>query len=277
MNNRKSKLPMLLVLLGLIIVVVVLCVCIHFANLKENALVQNEPDGVTDTLESMTPDEIAKVSESIKVVFIDEPYAGAYECPKPLSDAIRKNPDVYAWLSVTGTNISYPICNRPLDNRYYLNHSSEPAWNPMGALYTEDYNKRDFSDNCVVVYGHSMTGTKFFGTLQKDYSDKTFFDEHREIKVYLPDKVLTYKVFAAVPYTNVHILYYFDFTSKSYYNWFIESVTGTRSIEAIVDSDSIPEYDEKLLILSTCLKGYNNKRFLVLSVLTDTEVAENNK
>lgn len=192
-----------------------------------------------------------------------------YECPEELRNAIDGNSDVYAWLTITDTDISYPVCNRPGDNKFYLNHSSEGRWDPMGALFTEDYNSRDFTDSAVVVYGHSMTGKKYFGTLQKNYSSRDFFDSHREIKVFLEDRELTYRIFAAVPFTNEHLLYYYDFSQKLFYNAFMKSVESVRTLDSVIDREEIPEAGSDLLILSTCLKSYNNRRYLVIASLCD--------
>ena len=33
------------------------------------------------------------------------------------------NPDVYAWITIPGTNIDYPVLQHATDNSYYLNYS----------------------------------------------------------------------------------------------------------------------------------------------------------
>ena len=277
MDNRKNKIlfPLLLVLLA--IVTVLACLFIHFGNVRK-AAINSAYDGdetVTEKGQHSEKDYGAESSDLIKEENDATPEAETeeFDYVSALHDAMEKNPDVYAWISITDTVISYPVCNRPHNNKYYLSHSSDARWNPMGAIFSEDYNSRDFTDPCVVLYGHSMTGTKFFGTLQKSFSDRSFFDEHREIKVYLPDKILTYKTFGAISYSNVHILHYYDFTMRSYYDWFIESLYNIRSIDAILDEEILPSFEngDKILVLSTCLKGHNDKRFLVLSVLDGIE------
>lgn len=262
----------LLVILSVlfIILIAVVCLFIHFRRLAE---MYGDYEYDYSEYGEISSAELDKEAEKIEVIYIDDGGEDefGYKCPSALSNAIEKNPDVYGWLSITDTDITYPICNKPGNNSFYLNHSSNGAWNPLGALFTEDYNTRDFTDKCVVVYGHSMTGARFFGQLQKNFSNREFFDSHREIVVYLPDKMLTYTVFAALSYSNVHILHYFDFTSKSYFTWFTDSLRNVRSLDAIIDDETFPEFDDNILVLSTCLKGNNSKRFLVLAVLNDSE------
>ena len=58
----------------------------------------------------------------------------------------EKNPDVYAWIRIPGTDIDYPVLQREGDNSYYLNHTLEGKERPEGAIFTEGYNGQDFSD-----------------------------------------------------------------------------------------------------------------------------------
>ena len=65
-----------------------------------------------------------------------------------------------------------------------------------GAKYTETANDIDFSDGNTVIYGHNT-----LDRLEKlhEYQDRTFFDENREVRIYLPEKMLVYRIFAAYP------------------------------------------------------------------------------
>ena len=59
-------------------------------------------------------------------------------------------------------------------------------------------------DPATVLYGHQMLAGTMFGKLQQVYSESNALTEHGDITVYLPEKELHYKVFAAVPYDNRH-------------------------------------------------------------------------
>ena len=86
---------------------------------------------------------------------------------------------------------------------------------------------------------------------------------------YLTEKEMHYKVFAAVPYDNRHILYTYDFTSKRRYNAFLNSVFDVREIGAQHSTDVSVTPEDKLLILSTCLQGNSHRRFLVVAKCVD--------
>lgn len=64
------------------------------------------------------------------------------------------NPDVYAWITVPGTEI--PILQQPSDNSYYFMHNMDGSYGYPGCIYTENLNSKDFTDNNTVIYGHNM-------------------------------------------------------------------------------------------------------------------------
>lgn len=181
------------------------------------------------------------------------------------------NTDIYAWLEIPDTKINYPIAQSQTNDSYYLNHAIDGSSDKNGTLYTESsFNSTDFSDPMTVIYGHDMKSGAMFGTLQK-YSDSEYFNEHRTIKVYLPDRTLTYKVFAALPFSNKHILYSWNFYNEDEYNNFIRNVNSTKSLLANFDNSIEVTASDNVMILSTCLKSDNTQRFLVLALLTDEE------
>lgn len=180
------------------------------------------------------------------------------------------NPDVYAWITVPGTPIDYPVLQRPDDNSYYLTHTIDREEKAEGAIYTENYNSTDFQDANTVIYGHDMkNGTMFRSLLE--YQDRAFFDENREILIYTPDAVRHYKIFAAYPYDNRHLLLSFDFTDKSVYRQYLDSIFAIRDMNACIDSSVEVDTDDKIITLSTCYGAQREMRYLVQGVLTETE------
>ena len=179
-------------------------------------------------------------------------------------DKLREiNPDIYAWIEIPGTDISYAVLHRAGDNAFYTNHSEDGAYYSGGSIYSEDYNAADFSDRMTVLYGHNLKSGHMFAQLN-DFSDATVFDEHRSIYVYLPDRVLVYEIFAAYPHSNEHLLATYDFSNRAQYQAFFAEVFSTRSMEAQFLDGGMPDFDEhRVLTLSTCYRGDNHQRFLV--------------
>lgn len=190
----------------------------------------------------------------------------SYESPVDFESLWEMNPDIYAWLYIPGTEVSYPILQREGEDDFYLRRNSQGESDTAGCLFTEGtYTRKDFSDPVTVVYGHCMRAGTMFGQLQSTYSVPGGIEGYRDIVVYLPERELRYEVFAAVPYNTRHILYYHDFTNPEVFEAFLERTLSVRSINASVDEEAEVTAGDKLLILSTCLRGDSQQRYLVLA------------
>ncbi len=178
----------------------------------------------------------------------------------------RINKDIYAWIRIPGTVIDYPILNREGDNSYYLRRNQYGYSDSNGSIFTEDFNKRDFSDPVTLIYGHNMSSGKMFGSIQKTYTNREFFESHKELLIIMPDVTYTYEIFAAIPYDGLHLLYYYDFTSPIVFNAVINDMMSVRALNAVVDKSVKPTSKDKVVILSTCLKGDDSRRYLLLAL-----------
>lgn len=214
---------------------------------------------------SAAPDETPVQSSSVEEEST-EPSGTPYQSPVDFAALKEINGDIYAWLDIPGTDISYPVVQSAADDTYYLDHGSDGASNSDGALFTEHaYNRNDFEDMVTIVYGHHMRSGRMFGSLQALYADAASYQEHSSIVVYLPDREIHYRVFAAVPYDKRHILYNYDFSNARLYQAFFDSIVSIRSLNANVSPDDQPQFDTKVLILSTCLTGDSDGRYLVMA------------
>ena len=152
----------------------------------------------------------------------------------------------------------------------YLTTAYNGSYYIGGSLFTQaTYNSSDFNDPVTVIYGHTMPDGTLFGQLQSVYTNSWTFSSCSDIKLYVPGEVRHYKVFAAVPYSNIHIMYSYDFSQEYWYNLFFKHVLDTRTLGANFDTESTPEFSDRVLILSTCINEDSTKRFLVMAVLVD--------
>ena len=176
--------------------------------------------------------------------------------------------DIYAWLDIPDTDISYPVVQNGNDT-YYLTRDIDGNYDAAGSLFTESaYNGASMDDPVTVIYGHRMNSNVMFSTLQKTYSDPEGFAAHREVVLYLPDQEIHAQVFAAVPYDNRHILYNYNFENARMTRLFLNSIREVRAIGANLEPEDFPEEGDRMLILSTCLQGNRQMRFLVLAKWT---------
>lgn len=180
-------------------------------------------------------------------------------------DALRQaNPHIQGWLDIPGTDISYPILLHDSDNSYYLTHGENGSPSAAGCIYMEDYNHADFADAAIVLYGHHLRSGAYFGNLQTTYETEEGFREHRDVYLYLPQRQIHFRVFAAVPYSRIHLLYTYNFENRFEYGAFLESVGQIRSLWAQQEPQDYPQAGQQLLILSTCLNADNTMRYLVI-------------
>ena len=192
---------------------------------------------------------------------------GAYVSPIDFASLQAQNPDIYGWLRIPGTEFDFPLVQRQGDDSFYLTHDSDGNESSAGAIFTESaYNSTTMEDPATVAYGHQMHAGTMFGKLQETYSQENALEDYGEVIVYLPEKELHYQVFAAVPYDNRHILYNYDCTDSRRFNAFLNSIYEVREIGAQFNSGVTVSTDDKVLVLSTCLAGNSQRRYLVLAV-----------
>lgn len=192
------------------------------------------------------------------------------EIPIDFAALQQQNPDVYAWIQVPGTEVDYPILQSSNDNTYYLNHTIDGEEKKEGAIFTENYNTKTFEDPNTVIYGHDMKNGSMFQSIHK-YMDRSFFDNNRDIVIYMPDQILRYKIFAAYLTDNGHLLMNYNFWSKDEYQQYLNSIFSMRDMNAFIDTSTEVTTEDKIITLSTCYAGISTQRYLVQAVLVSIE------
>lgn len=189
-----------------------------------------------------------------------------YKSPVDFKKIQAETPDVFSWLKIDGTDIDYPVVFREGDNSYYLRRNISGEYDRNGSLFIEDYNKTDYNDPVTIIYGHHMSSGAMFGKLQEIYTNPETFETHKKITVYTPEKMLTYRVFCAVPLDNSHILYYHNFNNSLVFEKYFKQVYETRSLMAVFDENIKIKPGDRVLMLSTCFETDYSRRFVVMAV-----------
>lgn len=224
------------------------------------------PDNVEETDPAETVQEPSEAPDEAAVVEPPAEEAEPYVSPIDFAALRAVNPDIYAWLEIPGTEISYPLLQHPEDDAFYLDHDSDGNYSAGGALFTERaYNGRELEDPVTVIYGHHMRSGAMFGNLERFYTDDAFMAEHGEVVLYTPEAERRYAVFAAVPFTGAHLLYYHDFEDPEVFAEFFASVFRVRDLRAHFMEENAPEAGDRVVILSTCLAADNTQRFLLMA------------
>lgn len=241
-------------------------------NAATESTAETTEQGTEEAKAAMTEDEINAMLAGMKATETAETATEEQSevIPVKFEELQAVNPDIYAWITVPGTVIDYPILQHASDNTYYLMHNIDGSYGYPGCVYTENMNSKDFTDNNTVIYGHNMKNGSMFAQLHK-FEDPDFFNENREVLIYLPDEVLHYTIFAAHIYDDRHLLYSFDFTDPEVYQKYLDSIFSTRDMSANIDKDVTVTADDQIITLVTCIGSQPNNRLLVQAVLTDRE------
>ena len=175
------------------------------------------------------------------------------------------NEDIYAWIDIEDTNVHYPILQSATDDGYYLEHTVDRKAGLPGSIYTESLNKKDFSDYITLVYGHDMRDGSMFKHLHK-FNEEEFFESHDTITIYTEDAIHTYKVLAAVAYTDEHLMYKYDQNDAADIEAFIESLYEMKSERNQYREGIEVNEESKFVVLSTCITGQPERRWIVVGV-----------
>lgn len=178
-------------------------------------------------------------------------------------DALRQvSSDVLGWISIPGTEVDYPLLALN-NNRDGLTRTWDGKKSSAGSIFLECKNQRDFSDFNTLIYGHYMKNGTMFGSL-KHYAQPDYLAEHPFIYIVTEDSVRRYEVFSA---------YEASVVSDTYRLYFEDDARRQSSLDhyvnsAAVDTGIIPEVDDNILTLSTCMgNGTYDTRWVVQAVL----------
>lgn len=199
-----------------------------YYELKER---QKEKDDFAAVSQIAEPTVTAEQTESEQAEPTEEPAA-----ERNISALIAANTDCIGWISIDGTNISYPVMHTPNDPQKYLRRSFHGQYSQSGVPFLDWRCSTDGGNR--IIYGHNMKNGTMFSDLKK-YLNTDFLNAHRTVKFETADGVQTFTV-TEVLKTN---------TAGSWYN-------------------RITCEDGHHLILSTCYGSGKDGRLLIIAAET---------
>ena len=267
-NDKKSRGNGIIIS---ILIVILIC-CIGFFVYHKWSVRQKElefekmREQETITTEQPATEIVAEVEQETETEEVD---TTVYCDPVYDFDELHaQNKDIYAWIEIPGTKVDYPVLQSETDN-YYLNRNVDNSSGYPGCIYTNACNQKDFSDYITVLYGHNMKNKTMFGSLHS-FEDKDFFDENDKIYVYTEDRRLTYEIKEAVKYTNAYIQVEYELDSATDRDLFLKDLSQYLDSSVAHEREDVTVEDEdKLLVLSTCVAGQSDHRYLIVGVLKE--------
>lgn len=199
--------------------------------------------------------------------------AAQYEIYKPRAEdeglsfgkLQKQNPEVFAWLTVYGTHIDYPIAQGE-NNMKYVNTNAFGDYSLSGSIFLDCGNAKDFSDYNSILYGHHMEKQAMFGEIGL-FSDQNYFEARRYGNLYYQG--------------TDHGLEFFAFLHADAYDKaiFMPGIKGTENQQAYLNNllaqakftrDIGVTTDDQILLLSTCSSDSTNGRDILVGRVTST-------
>jgi len=202
---------------------------------------------------------------------------GGNEAVKTLS---KENGDIKAWLNISGTDISYAVCQGE-DDKYYTNHNQLGKKSRYGALAlsSTDSFERTGNDRNIVIFGNNMKDGTMFGSLKK-YRNLNFYKQNPVIELYYGDTQEKYAIFAVMLVAsynddagdiyNPAKSHFAD--NNEFKQWYSESVS-----RSIIKTNVTLDNTDEMLTLVTSANDFKGARLVVLAKkVTDREASHIN-
>lgn len=179
------------------------------------------------------------------------------------------NEDIYAWITIPGTDIDYPVVkkmdsNDPFDD-YYLSHTVDHEDGFPGAIYSHPFSDVYFTDAVTILYGHNLRDGGMFTALH-NFEDKDFFNENDTIIIHTQAGDLNYRIFAVSRFSDVFIPEEYDFSDLEEVERYLKDIKDS-SINFRGDMEVAA--NDKVLTLSTCYTNQDAVRLLVVGILSE--------
>ena len=180
---------------------------------------------------------------------------------------VNLNPDIYAWIYMTDTDVDYPVMWKQYDNEYYLNHDFQGNDSRSGAIFADGWvSSNYYSNKNMVLYGHNMKNGSMFNSVKKwcNKPDIKTLVKTTQIEIYTRDGLYIYNILS---YYIDDTFFYdkTDFDSDEEYLAFLSKVSKRSYIRTERDYDA----SSRICTLITCTNGSDgDSRYVVQGILT---------
>lgn len=168
----------------------------------------------------------------------------------------RINPDIFAWLHIPNSSISYPLLQTD-NNDTYLHQASDHTSSIFGSIFMDFRNSKDLSDRHSIIYGHNMKNGSMFGSLKK-YKDRNFYLRNPYFFIITPEVTYTYEVFSFHETAANGSVYDFFTDNDKGYQSFLEDAKAS----SLTDTGTEVAIQNRTVTLSTCTSS-SSLRFVV--------------
>lgn len=178
------------------------------------------------------------------------------------------NADTYGWITVSGTDVDYPVVQGE-DNDYYLRRSFYKSYLNSGSIFVDASCLSPAENRNTVIYGHNMKDGTMFHSLH-NLNNQTYFDA-AEIRLMTTQGIYVYEVYSVHQPHEMDRFFYTDFTDASWQ----EFLNWTKESSFFPNNDIPLSLTDRVITLSTCISTteQDSYRFVVHGVLREVLTA----
>ena len=195
--------------------------------------------------------------QSLKPVIIDvennEVINNEYKIKE--RELLNINKDYKMWISISNTNIDYPIVQGS-DNEFYTIHDFNKEESISGALFIDSNNTIDIDKN-IVIYGHHMKNETMFHNLNY-FKEEKFFSENK-ISIIKNGEQYKYDPFSVYVINENEAVFNMSFNDDNSYKEYLESLSSKSYFNKDINLDK----DSEIVTLVTCSYEYDGARTIV--------------
>lgn len=183
--------------------------------------------------------------------------ADARQSRLKLDKLIMINPDTVGWLTLSGTEIDYPVL-QSTDNEYYLRRNFLREQNVNGSIFMDYRNRHNQMDRHTILYGHNMKNRSMFADILY-YESKSYFAEHPIIQFDSVGYGGRWQIFSAY-FTDANVDYIrTSFDDDQDFAAFVQHITE----RSIYPTKVTVNARDSILTLSTCTVDAKDGRFTI--------------
>lgn len=224
-----------------------------------------EPNGMLTVLQMLDAD--GNYEDYIPSATVDpdraEHYAKFYA---NYVNRAKENPNMYAWIYMTDTDVDYPVMWKEHDNDYYLHHDYLGNESRSGAVFADGWvSPNYYSNKNMVLYGHNMKNGSMFNSVKRwcNRPDIKTLVKTSQIEIYTQEGLYIYNILS----------YYIDdtfFYDETYFGSDAEYLEFLSKVSRKSYVQSGREYDasSRICTLITCTNGSDgDSRYVVHGIL----------
>ena len=188
---------------------------------------------------------------------------------KKFEQLYSDNHDFIGWLTISDTNVDYPVMYTPNDNErgeHYIHLDYDGNYSAAGLPFVDRLCDLKLPTDNTIIYGHNMNSGKMFHDILK-YEGEEFYEGH---KTFTFDTIYgdgTYEVVAMfyaqiLPDSSTDFKYYtfVNAGEKEEFDNYVENIKRMSIRDTGVDV----KFGDKLVTLSTCAYHVKDGRFAVI-------------